>query len=166
MKVSCPRSKVTTHLSLKHTLADNAGQFTSLDGSGGWVTKLDSRKIISVRGPDSQSFLQGLMTQDINLFRKDGADRAAIFTTFLNVKGKIIFDAILAKPLLANQREDDIEYWMEVANEDQEIALKHLKVNIDCSYHLEIRHKEESISARHFPCDKFIRGLDPVRCGL
>ena len=60
--------------------------------------------------------MQGLMTQDINLFKKDGGkERAAIFTTFLNVKGKIIFDAILAKPLLANQREDDMEFWMEVA---------------------------------------------------
>ena len=35
------------------SIADNAGQFTSLDGSGGWITKLDSRKIISVRGADS-----------------------------------------------------------------------------------------------------------------
>ena len=56
------------------------------------------------------------MTQDINMFKKDGGkERAAIFTTFLNVKGKIIFDAILAKHLLANQREDDMEFWMEVA---------------------------------------------------
>ena len=70
------------------------------------------------------------MTQDINSFKKDGGkDRAAIFTTFLNVKGKIIFDAILAKPLLANQRDDDMEFWMEVAHEDQETALKHLKAS-------------------------------------
>ena len=56
------------------------------------------------------------MTQDINMFKRDGGkERAAIFTTFLNIKGKIIFDAILAKPLLANQREDDMEFWMEVA---------------------------------------------------
>jgi folate-binding Fe-S cluster repair protein YgfZ len=74
-----------------------------LDGSGGWITKLESRKIISIRGADSQSFLQGLMTQDINLFKKEGGtNRAALFTTFLNVKGKLLFDALLAKPLLAN----------------------------------------------------------------
>ncbi len=96
-------------------VAENAGQFSSLDGSGGWITKLNSRRVISVRGPDSQLFLQGLMTQDINMFKKDGSERAGIFTTFLNVKGKIIFDAILAKPLIANQKDDDMEYWMEVA---------------------------------------------------
>jgi folate-binding Fe-S cluster repair protein YgfZ len=66
------------------------------------VTKLDSRRIVSIRGPDSGSFLQGLMTADINTFKSEGEKRAAIFTTFLNVKGKIIFDAIVAKPLLAN----------------------------------------------------------------
>lgn len=68
------------------------------------------------------------MTQDINLFKKDGSSRAAIFTSFLTVKGKIIFDAIIAKPLLANQQDDDIEFWMDVAAEDGETALKHLKV--------------------------------------
>jgi len=28
-------------------------------------------------------------------------DRAAIFTTFLNAKGRMMFDAIIVKPLLA-----------------------------------------------------------------
>ena len=68
------------------------------------MTRLDSRKMLSIRGAESQQFLQGLMTQDINLFTKDNEklDRAAIFTAFLNAKGKILFDAILSKPLLAN----------------------------------------------------------------
>jgi folate-binding Fe-S cluster repair protein YgfZ len=104
-------------------------QFSTLDGSGGWVTKLDSRKVLSIRGPESQTFLQGLMTSDINQFKKDGMERGAIFTTFLNVKGKIIFDAIIARPLLANQKDDDMEFWMEVAQEDLEAAIKHLKVS-------------------------------------
>ena len=34
-------------------------------------------------------------------FKKEN-DRAAIYTGFLNPKGKILFDAIIAKPLLAN----------------------------------------------------------------
>jgi len=42
------------------------------------------------------------MTGDMNNFKKDGTQRAAIFTTFLNVKGKVQFDAIVAKPKLAN----------------------------------------------------------------
>jgi hypothetical protein len=68
------------------------------------------------------------MTQDMELFKKE--DRAAIFTTFLTVKGKIIFDAVIAKPLLANQRDDDLELWVDVAGEDGETALKHLKVSL------------------------------------
>jgi hypothetical protein len=35
---------------------------------------------------------------------------------------------MIAKPLLANQREDDMEYWVDVAGEDCEEAMKHLKV--------------------------------------
>ena len=71
-----------------------------------------------MRGPDASAFLQGLMTQDMGLFRTEEAKRAAIFTTFLNVKGKIIFDAFIAKPLLANQKDDDLELWVDVAGED------------------------------------------------
>jgi folate-binding Fe-S cluster repair protein YgfZ len=52
-----------------------------------------------------------------------------VFTTFLNVKGKILFDAIIAKPLIANQREDDMEYWIDVSGADAEAAIKHLKVS-------------------------------------
>jgi hypothetical protein len=40
------------------------------------------------------------MTADIKLFDRE-PDRAAIFTGFLNVKGKILFDAIVVKPRLA-----------------------------------------------------------------
>ena len=43
-------------------------------------------------------------------------ERAAIFTCFLNPKGKLLFDAIIAKPLLAEQKEGSMmEYWMDVA---------------------------------------------------
>ena len=62
------------------------------------------------------------------MFHKEGIKRAAIFTNFLTVKGKIIFDAFIAKPMLANQRDDDMEFWMDVAAEDCETAFKHLKV--------------------------------------
>ncbi len=124
--------------------------------------------MISVRGPDSQSFLQGLMTQDINMFKKDGSERAAIFTTFLNVKGKIIFDAILAKPLIANQKDDDMEYWMEVAQEDQETALKHLKVNCLLSNVslLEICHQKKGAGTRRVAHYEILLGADISWCRL
>lgn len=67
------------------------------------------------------------MTSDINQFKKDSKQRAAIFTAFLNVKGKVLFDAIIAKPLLANQKDDDLEFWMDVSEQDVDDVIKHLK---------------------------------------
>jgi folate-binding Fe-S cluster repair protein YgfZ len=91
------------------------------------ISKLPSRSLISVRGPDATSFLQGLTTQDMNLF-KQSTDRAAIFTGFLNVKGKTMFDAIIVKPRLAGQHGDEIEYWIDVeGDEDADELKKHLK---------------------------------------
>jgi len=37
----------------------------------------------------------------MRLFQKE-AERAAIYTAFLTVKGKMMFDAIIAKPKLAS----------------------------------------------------------------
>lgn len=67
----------------------------------GWISVLNNRNVISVRGPDSTQFLQGIIANDMNLFSKE-PERAAIYTCFLNIKGKVMFDAIIAKPLLAN----------------------------------------------------------------
>ena len=40
-----------------------------------------------------------------------------------------MFDAMVAKPKIAEQIEGgEIEYWMDVAQEDAQDALKHLKV--------------------------------------
>lgn len=62
----------------------------------------------------------------MKLFEKD-KNRAAIFTSFLNVKGKTMFDAIIAKPLIANQDGDDVEYWVDIAAADSEEVFKHFK---------------------------------------
>jgi tRNA-modifying protein YgfZ len=91
------------------------------------VTHLTNRRVLSIRGPDAHSFLQGLMTADMNAFKEE--TRGAIFTTFLSVKGKIMFDAMVAKPRIAEQKEGgEIEYWMDIAQDDAQDALKHLKV--------------------------------------
>lgn len=57
--------------------------------------------MISIRGPDASDLLQNIMTQDINIFNKEGPNRAAIATAFLNAKGKVLMDAIVVKPRLA-----------------------------------------------------------------
>jgi len=64
---------------------------------------------------------------DLRLFQTEGEDRAAIYTSLLTVKGKVMFDAIIAKPKLASQSEKDMEFWIDVHEKDAEALLKHLK---------------------------------------
>ena len=52
----------------------------------------------------------------MRLFEKD-QNRASIFTGFLNVKGRLLFDAIIVKPKLAGQAEEP-EYWLDVHEKD------------------------------------------------
>lgn len=107
------------------------------------MSRLPDRSVISVRGPNSTKFLQNLITQDINLFAEEAPNRAAVFTTFLTPKGKILYDAIIVKPLLAAQYDQDsadgqkamtnfenapyIEYWIDVHEKDAQPLTKHLK---------------------------------------
>ena len=62
----------------------------------------------------------------MRLFQRE-PERAAIYSGFLTVKGKMMFDAIIAKPKLASQTDQDMEYWIDVHEEDTEPLLKHLK---------------------------------------
>lgn len=71
-----------------------------LQKQGRTFTQLTDRSVISVRGPKSTEFLQKLTTQDMNLFEKR-EQRASLFTAFLNVKGRVLFDCIVVKPRLA-----------------------------------------------------------------
>ena len=90
-----------------------------------WITKLSSRSIVSVRGRDSTSILQNTMTNDMRLFSDE--NRAALYTGFLTNKGKVMFDAIVAKPKLASQTADDMEYWVDLHENDVEAFIKHIK---------------------------------------
>ena len=63
----------------------------------------------------------------MKIFEKEGDERAAIYTSLLTVKGKTMFDAIIAKPRLASQSADDMEYWVDVHEDDVAAFTKHLK---------------------------------------
>jgi len=39
----------------------------------------------------------------MRIFSKEGSDRAALMTAFLNPKGRVMFDAFVVKPKLAGQ---------------------------------------------------------------
>lgn len=94
--------------------------------SDGWITKLASRSVISVRGRDSTTILQNLATTNLELFFKD-ARKAASYTGFLTVKGRLQYDAIIAKPKLASQTTEDLEYWIDIGEQDAEPFMKHMK---------------------------------------
>ena len=64
-----------------------------------WVSKLAHRSVISVRGKDSTAILQNVGTTDMRKF--EDVDRAALYTSFLSVKGKMMYDAFVARPKLA-----------------------------------------------------------------
>jgi folate-binding Fe-S cluster repair protein YgfZ len=59
-----------------------------------------NRSVISVRGKDSTAILQNLATTNMKLFSQNEG-QAALYTGFLNVKGKLQYDAFIAKPKLA-----------------------------------------------------------------
>ena len=58
---------------------------------------------------------------------KESQDRAAVYTTFLTVKGKTLYDAIVVKPKLAAQSDEDMEYWVDIHEEDIDALRKHLR---------------------------------------
>ena len=65
----------------------------------------------------------------MNLFEKEKPGRAAIFSAFLNAKGKILFDNMIVKPKLAGQDDPrEIEYWIDIdGNKDADDLMKLLK---------------------------------------
>lgn len=56
------------------------------------IIDLKNRKIVKVEGTDKYSFLQGLITNDINK-----VDKAPIYTAFLSAQGKFLFDFFICK---------------------------------------------------------------------
>ena len=58
---------------------------------------------------------------------EESAERAALYTSFLTVKGKTMLDAIVVKPRLAGQTSDDMEYWVDIDEADADPLRKHLR---------------------------------------
>lgn len=60
------------------------------------IAHLPERGLIELKGPDSASFLQGLITNDIGRVRGSGKDSAALFAGLLSPQGKILFEFFVA----------------------------------------------------------------------
>lgn len=54
---------------------------------------LAHRALINIRGQDTHSYLQGLVTNDVRALEE--SRRAALYTHLLNVQGRTLYDVIL-----------------------------------------------------------------------
>lgn len=82
------------------------------------VERLPSRSLIRLSGDEVQPFLQGLITNDINTLNENGK---ALFTFFLNNKGRVLYDSLL-------YRKTDNELFVECDSSVRDNVIKHLKI--------------------------------------
>lgn len=102
------------------------------------LEKLKGRSLIRVSGPQSREFLQSLITNDINHLPSSAADEnppdgpdetpapkhsLSLYTMFLNKAGRVLYDAIVYKPL-ANEETYLVECDRQIDTELQ----THLKI--------------------------------------
>lgn len=128
---------------------------------------LKNRSLIKITGPESSAFLQGLMTNDMNILAKGGN---AIYTLFLNVKGRVIADALVYKSF-----ETD-DFLLECDNSISDDLINHLKIyrvrrkidiaNIDTDYKIwtvfnSVKPKEASIVLPKTEDKRVIISKDP-----
>jgi folate-binding protein YgfZ len=78
--------------------------------------KLESRALIAVTGPDWRSFLQGLLTQDVETLSAGELRFAALLTP----QGRVLWD------LFAAGREDGC--WLDVARDGREALIQRLSM--------------------------------------
>ncbi|PYH43864.1 YgfZ/GcvT domain-containing protein [Aspergillus saccharolyticus JOP 1030-1] len=86
-------------------------------------TRLTNRGLISVTGPDSTSFLQGLVTQ--NMLKKSAEGKGS-YTAFLNSQGRILNDAFIY-PTGPDASADQPGWLIEADTAELPALLKHLK---------------------------------------
>ncbi|KAI9602728.1 hypothetical protein H4Q26_002026 [Puccinia striiformis f. sp. tritici PST-130] len=88
--------------SRRTTLAKLSGyshhSFHSTTGAREWLrTRLVDRGLISLKGEKSQTFLQGLITNNLNKLTNEQIlnDRTAVYTAFLTPAGRLQFDGFI-----------------------------------------------------------------------
>ena len=86
--------------------------------------QLENRGLIKVCGRDTVKFLQGLTTNNVELFHQDRSMKA-MYSMFLNVQGRALFDAIFFK--LGNQSETPT-FVVECDKSLKSELLKHMKM--------------------------------------
>eukprot|EP00090_Calanus_glacialis_P015292 TRINITY_DN24154_c0_g1_i1.p1 TRINITY_DN24154_c0_g1~~TRINITY_DN24154_c0_g1_i1.p1 ORF type:complete len:367 (-),score=95.19 TRINITY_DN24154_c0_g1_i1:99-1130(-) len=83
-------------------------------------SSLPDRSVLQVTGVEASTFLQGLMTNDINTLVED--ERKSLYCMFLNTGGRILFDAIISKGVQPDQ------FLLDVDTKVSNLAKKHLSL--------------------------------------
>lgn len=113
------------------------------------ITRLSSRRLISLRGPDSMKYLQGVITNDIY---KEGlnSDKKGFYSAFLNAKGRVLNDVWIYKDLYADRgkyggKGKEGENWLiEVDAKEVEVLAKHIKrYRMRAKFEVEVVGEEE-----------------------
>jgi len=112
-------------------------QFSVRNASQWNCSHLDDRSVLQISGTEAPSFLQGLMTNDINILVDN--ERKSLYCMFLNTGGRILFDAIISKGSQSDQ------YLLDLDSKMCNLAKKHLslykvrrKIRIDVSKDLSV----------------------------
>ncbi|XP_035283980.1 putative transferase CAF17 homolog, mitochondrial [Anguilla anguilla] len=82
------------------------------------------RTLIKVQGHDTGSFLQGLITNDVDLLTK--GMQTAIYTHILNVQGRTLYDVIMYR--LKDKQEGETRLLLECDSSVQDSIQRHLKM--------------------------------------
>jgi len=112
------------HTTVKHSKSNPVRYLAStsdpVDGVTWKSVRLTNRSLISVEGDEAAAFLQGLMTNDINVLETQ--DNPSIYCAFLNTGGRILFDTIISNGFKPNQ------FIIEVDSGLAKAAVKHLNM--------------------------------------
>ncbi|XP_061110056.1 putative transferase CAF17 homolog, mitochondrial isoform X1 [Conger conger] len=85
---------------------------------------LPHRTLIKVQGQDTGSFLQGLVTNDMDLLTK--GMQTAMYTHMLNIQGRTIFDIIMYS--LKAEQEGETRLLLECDSSVQDALQRHMKM--------------------------------------
>ncbi|KAF2251478.1 Aminomethyltransferase folate-binding domain-containing protein [Trematosphaeria pertusa] len=86
------------------------------------IAPLPSCRLISLSGPDTAKFLQGLVTNNVDPHR-----RAPFYSAFLDARGRVLWDAFIWVDLELMEKEGNWACYIEVDAEEVEALVKHLR---------------------------------------
>ncbi|CAD6444243.1 6fa5d7bb-dc4a-439d-a3a5-54cb82495443-CDS [Sclerotinia trifoliorum] len=108
------------------------------------IARLSTRRLISLRGPDSTKYLQGVITNDIY---KEG-NKNGFYSAFLNAQGRVLNDVWIYRDIYADLKggkTTEGDNWLiEVDAKQVEILAKHIKrYRMRAKFDVEIIDEEE-----------------------